>query len=305
MQHGGGAAYRVAFAWEEKPGVPKKLQQSTCKSYTSTATDVLVGLDGAPPISAAAAAATSAPAARPHPAVVSFSLCKPPRLQGQQQQHHNTSHIQRPPLGKTASFSCATPSAPRQPGHNLISSSKRFVRRVSSFDHTIHGGRSGISSSSSDSTFKLNYITNIAQATISSRRGSSRAYRIEDDPFSMAILACRKDPRALKAFHYSTIDEVCTWDWSTASELQLLQAEARGPSKARRRCSTTALGGGLHISRKQPLELDSQQLSQRQRKRLPLEEEDDDLQGPQGEAQQQQPAYKHFFACFSSCFSHL
>ncbi|MCO5569758.1 hypothetical protein L7F22_023473 [Adiantum nelumboides] len=297
MQQGGEAAYRVAFAWEEKPGVPKKLQQSSSKSYT--ATDVLVGLGGAPPISAAAA--TSAPAARPHPAVVSFSLCKPPRLQGQQQQHPNTTHIQRPPLGKTASFSCATPSAPRQPGHNLISSSKRFVRRVASLDHTIHSGRA---SSSSDNSFKLNYITNIAQLTVSSRRGSSRAYQIEDDPFSMAILACRKDQRALKAFHCSTIDESCTSDWSTASELQLLQAEARGPSIRRRRCSTTA-GGGFHSRRMmQQLELDSQQLSERPRKGLPLEEEEDDLQGPQGEAQQKKLDHKRFFACFSNCFSH-
>ncbi|KAI5080258.1 hypothetical protein GOP47_0005737 [Adiantum capillus-veneris] len=153
----------VPFAWEEKPGVPK--MQPLQRNST------LLVISGIP-----ASAPTLAQAA--HSAVVSFTLCKPPRLQ----QHESTSQRS---IGKTASFNCPHIS------------SKRFVRRSPSFDHILHGGPTTCRNPRAES-FKYHNIKQLGQ--------HGRAYRLEDDPFFMAIQACRKE-QLFKAVYYNHDNE--------------------------------------------------------------------------------------------------
>ncbi|MCO5603688.1 hypothetical protein L7F22_057839 [Adiantum nelumboides] len=134
----------VPFAWEAKPGLPKNVLQTN--------------VHGTP-----APTAPSRPA-HPHPAIISFPLCKPPCLQ--------VYHVQGP-LSKTPSFNSIHP-APRH-------GSTRRVRR-SSFDNIIF---SRSKSGHVDNFFSpmCNNVDAITPARV----------RLEDDPFLMALQACRKE----------------------------------------------------------------------------------------------------------------
>ncbi|MCO5603691.1 hypothetical protein L7F22_057842 [Adiantum nelumboides] len=101
-----------------------------------------------------------------HPAIdIPFPLCKPPRLQA----HDSIQGL----LGKTPSFNSIPSGTPH--------GSKRLVRRAS-FDNII------CSSSKPGHVECFFSHTNIA-----ADRSSPSLLRIEDDPFLMALEACRKN----------------------------------------------------------------------------------------------------------------
>ncbi|MCO5569757.1 hypothetical protein L7F22_023472 [Adiantum nelumboides] len=109
--------------------------------------------------------AAAAPS-QPHPAIdVPFPLCKPPRLQAHE-------GIQGP-LGKTPSFNSILSASPH--------GSKRLVRRPSLDNIICSSSKSG------------HVECFFSHTSIASDRSSPSLRRMEDDPFLMALEACRKD----------------------------------------------------------------------------------------------------------------